>query len=292
MSDDPNPPLLVTALDDHPVAVANTAQPDSLRLQGMQFYKNLSGEFDVRVPGNFWLKGKDMDIELSGDLKAVLRDELVDLFGSLEVRRGYYKLYGKRLNFERGTITLTGGQDLDPSLDVAVIYQFRDIDRQLRSLRLSVTGKAGSPQFGFQLDNQEIEEKDAIAYLIFGRTLDQLDEGQRSSLGDSSAGLAGQLALGQVSAALQGALQSSLNLDVVEISTGDSWRSGSISIGKYITNNLFLSYQRSFALDKKTKLPDTDRIALEYQIFRSLFFQAVNQNENSGFDFILRRNWK
>ena len=83
-----------------------------------------------------------------------------------------------------------------------------------------------------------------------------------------------------------------LGMDVVEISSGESWKSGQVKIGKYITNDLFLSYQQTYAFDKKEKIIEPEKITLEYQILRALFLQATNQTTNSGFDLIFRKSWR
>ena len=104
--------------------------------------------------------------------------------------------------------------------------------------------------------------------------------------------VARDLTIGQLSNVVNDVLQSSLGLDVIEISGKGGWTQGSVSLGKYITNNLFLNYERTFSLDKKDKIIEPQKISLEYQIYRSLFLQAINQGTNSGFDFILKWTWK
>ncbi|NLO02653.1 MAG: hypothetical protein GX126_10100, partial [Bacteroidales bacterium] len=144
----------------------------------------------------------------------------------------------------------------------------------------------------FSLDGAPIQEKDAISYLLFNKSSNQLDSRESSSIQGSNLDLARDLALGQLSNVVKDALQSSLGLDVIEISGEEGWSQGSVSIGKYITNNLFLSYQRTFALDKKNKQIEPEKISLEYQLLKSLFLQATNQGSDSGFDFIFKWTWK
>jgi len=295
-SNDPNPPLLVQAVNDasatdttgkKQIAVKDTISA----FQSVDFYRHLRGTFTVRVPGNFWIKGKDMNFELKGDLRAVKEGKPVDLFGTLEVQRGFYKMYGKRFDFESGSLTFTGSDEINPMVDFTIAYSFRDVEKQLRKITLHITGRALEPNFEFRLDGQQITEQDALSYILFGRSSNQLTSAQNSSV-NSASGMAKNLALGQVSSVLKDALQSTLNLDVLEISGGENWSSSSVTVGKYITKNLYLGYQRTFALDKKTKIIAPKKITLEYQILRWLYLQATNQATNSGFDLIMKKSWK
>ena len=295
-SADPNPPLLVQAVNDASSLDTTGSKQITVKdtisaFQSVDFYRNLSGTFTVHIPGDFWIKGKDMNFELKGDLRAVKEGKPVDLFGTLTVQRGYYKMYGKRFDFESGSLTFTGSDEINPQVDFTIVYSFRDVEKKLRKLTLHITGRALQPEFSFRLDNSTIDEQDALAYILFGRSSNQLSSSQSSSV-NSASGVAKNLALGQVSSLLKDALQSTLNLDVLEISGGEDWSSSSVTVGKYITKNLFLSYQRTFALDKKTKIIEPQKITLEYQLLRWLYLQATNQTTNSGFDLIVKKSWK
>jgi hypothetical protein len=291
VSDDLEEPLLIEAREQaQKIQFHQTSVPDIEKQQMSDIMKNLSGEFDVEIPGNTWIKGKNMNFEINGLVKAVIQGRQIDLFGSMNVKRGYYKLYGKRLDFEEGEVTLTGGEDIDPQINFNIAYRFRDVENLLRKLNIKVTGKVSKPQLSFSLDGSPIEEKDAISYLLFNKSSNQLDSRESSSIGNLD--IARDLALGQLSNVVKDALQSSFGLDVIEISGEDGWTRGSVSIGRYITNNLFISYQRTFALDKKNKQIEPEKISLEYQLLKSLFLQATNQGSDSGFDFIYKWTWK
>jgi translocation and assembly module TamB len=289
-TDDPDPPLLIEALRDTLQVQADTDTTSGPSFPGNIFFKNLGGELVTDIPGNMWITGKDMNFELEGTLRAVKSFEVLSLFGDLNVKRGYYKLYGRTFDFEKGEIHFTGGSDFNPDVDFEIVYRFRDIEKELRELTLLVKGKVLQPSLAFQLDEEPLEEKDAISYLVFGKSVNELGDGERSKL--SGENIAMGAALTQLSGALRGVLQESAGIDVFEVSGGEDWRSGSVTIGKYITNNLFLSYDRSFDFNKQTRTADTEKIMLEYQFFRNLVLKATNQDVNSGFDLIFKKNWK
>ena len=294
-TDNPNPPLLVEAMNDTAKKEIDTSQDSISREQQMKqpnFYKNLRGTFGLVLPGNTWIRGEDMNFELQGDLKAIKQREQIDLFGTLNINRGYIEYYGKKFKFDRGELTFTGGQEINPRIDFRILYNFRDMERELHTIALEITGKSRTPEMTFFMDDQRMEEREALSYIIFGKSTNQLSEHERSSVEQSAKNLAGSLAMDQVSMLIKDALRNSVGLDVVEISSGGNWKSGRVKLGKYITDDLFLGYQQTFAFNKKEKTIEPEKITLEYQILRSLFLQATNQSSNSGFDLIFKKTWK
>lgn len=288
--DDPDPPLLIEALKDTIPVDAEEDTSKAAGFSGSSLYKNLKGEAVLTLPGNTWITGKDMNLELEGNLRAVKSARGISLFGDLSVRRGFYKIYGRSFNFSRGKINFTGASEFNPDLDFEIIYSFRDIEKQMRELKLTVKGRMLDPSLEFRLGDEILEEKDAISYIVFGKSINQLGEGEREKMSGEDVALGA--AFTQLSSALKGVLQESAGVDVFEVTGGENWKSGNVTIGKYITNKLFLSYERTFDFDKQTKTADTEKIMLEYQILRNLILKATNQSINSGFDLIFRKTWR
>ncbi|HEX2976563.1 MAG TPA: translocation/assembly module TamB domain-containing protein [Bacteroidales bacterium] len=289
-----DPPLLIAALHDTSTvnSVNDTAVVSATPVKAPMF-SDLSGEVVVDIPGNTWITGKDMNFELEGTMRVVLQNMLVNLFGDLNVRRGYYKIYGRTFNFEKGIITFTGGSEFNPDLDFEIVYRFRDIEKELRDLKLAISGKMLEPDLAFSLDNESIEEKDALSYIAFGKSINQLGEGERDKM--SGQDIAMGAAVSQLSSVLRNVLQESAGIDVFEFSGGEDWRSGSVTIGKYITNKLFLSYERNFDFNRENRstAPSSgEKVMLEYQFLRNLILKATNQSVNSGFDLIFRHSWR
>lgn len=200
-------------------------------------------------------------------------------------------MYGKRFEFISGKITLTGEDDINPVLDFDIAYPFRDLESKLKSLHLKVTGRLKEPQLNFEIDGKTIEEQDAISYLVFGRSINELTQGQESAMNLNASGAATNMAMNQMSAMLKDVIQSSLKMDVVEISGDNNWSMGSVKVGKYIGKNLYISYQYNFALDKKTKVIEPMVISIEYQFLKFLSLSATNQSANTGFDLIFKKEF-
>jgi autotransporter translocation and assembly factor TamB len=119
-----------------------------------------------------------------------------------------------------------------------------------------------------------------------------LTKQESSAVSNNTAAIARNIGYNQLSSVLKESLQTSLDLDVVEISGSDTWNAAKLKVGKYVTKNLYLSYEQGFAFDKDSKVLDTETINLEYQILRFLFLRASNQESQSGFDLIFKYSWK
>lgn len=287
--DDSEQPMLVMARNkDFKIDIQHEISKDTLKRPAPDMYKNLKGYFDIEFPRNTWVKGKNMNFELAGKIKAIKERGIIDLFGTLDVKRGYYKLYGRRLDFEEGEVTFTGGSAINPKLNFNIAYSFRDPENTLRKLNVLISDRLSKPSITFFIDDVSIEEKDAISYLLFNKGVNQLDTKENSSLLNKNI----DLAMRQISGLVQDVLQSKLGLDVMEISGNSGWTQSTVSTGKYLTNNIYLNYEYTFAIDKKDKVVQPQKITLEYQFYRSLFLQATNQNTNSGFDLGFKWTWK
>jgi translocation and assembly module TamB len=292
-SDNPNPPLLVKAISDT-VKEEETMQSGNIGCKDStnHTFGNLNLNLNISIPGNTWVQGKDMNFELQGSLRPIMREAQIDLFGTLHIKRGFFEFYGKKFDFNKGSLIFTGGSEINPKLDFNLTYEFRDPDRELHSLDLFIKGRSRQPQLAFALDGKAIQEKEALSYLLFGKEPGRLTTGEKMSLEENADNIARSLAIGKVTDIVTGSLKSSLGLDMIEVGGGKTWKSGNVEIGKYITKNLYVSYMQTFAFDKREKVIEPKRITLDYQLMRNLFIQATNQMPHSGFDLIFKKTWR
>jgi len=242
------------------------------------------------IPRNTWVNGRDFQLELRGQLRLRLQDGQPGLEGDLTIARGNYTLYGKRLVIQEGEITFTGQSSLQPVLNIVAAYKFRSDDHTRHTLVITITGGLGEPNITFVLDDVAIEQTDAVSYLLFNRGSGELSQGEQSLLSEQYG--SGGLAFGMLASRLQSSVSSTLRdrllLDVVELGGDTGWNQGSVVLGKYLTTDLYLSYEHEFNIGRKDQL-EADRLSLEYQINRWLFLQAVQGSESdTGLDLIYK----
>ena len=169
---------------------------------------------------------------------------------------------------------------------------FRSQDKAKHTLSLTATGELRKPLLSFTLDDQPVAENDAVSYLAFGRSFADLTHGERNNLVAAQLQLSGdafrQILTGQIAGEVTRSLQQTLDLDGIEFRGDQNWRQSTVVVGKYLTNDLFISYERQLNL-KRTGEVAPEQVTLEYEIIRSLFLQATRGDENStGFDLIFK----
>lgn len=285
-----NDPLLVQSLKDgerkkQDEALDTTQNVQELPQKPTVLMDQLTGTIRLDVPRNTWIHSPDMQMELYGNLDVVKNSRVFELFGSLGIHRGFYTLYGKKLVIQEGELTFTGGETLNPSVDLEADYTFRDKERLKRVLTLSVGGTAKDPQISFVLDDVPLPEADAMAYLLFGQPFDDLNYGNQEGVSNA---MPSRILTGLLSSQLSKTIGSTFNLDMIEIDAGDNWQNTTFMVGKYITNDLFVTYQRSFGqAENESITPET--ITLEYEISRRLSIRLIQgEVKESGVDVILK----
>ncbi|MCK9451776.1 MAG: translocation/assembly module TamB [Bacteroidales bacterium] len=250
------------------------------------YFDRLRGKAHITIPRNTWIKSEDMRIELSGDLELIKNDEFFEVFGTVDVVRGQYDLMGKTFIIDKGNITFQGGEDMMPQLDIVAAYNFRNAQREMQKLTANISGDAEEPKIEFTLDGDAINEGDAISYILFGRSLDELSLSQQDNV-QVKGNLASNAAASLISSQLTKFLGDKLNVDYIEVNSSGNFDNASIAAGKYLTNNLFISYEQRIGQSNEDDLTDYE-VKLEYEVFRFLFLQLNNSDRDSGFDVILK----
>lgn len=271
------------------------------RFTESQFYKNLRGQLSVEFLRNSWIRSRDTNIEIAGELSVVKETEDFVLQGNLSTSRGYYNLLGNRFQIEKGNIRFTGDPDMNASVDITAVYRFLDQtpDPRNREFQVLITGHLYEPQFQFLLDGAPANQEDLISILLFGRPASAshyatVTGGARETNEEDSNGL-GETARGilttQTLNLLGRKLGEELSLDVIQIESGKDLRESRVRIGKYLTPEVFVSLSQPFGSEGNQK------VELEYAIphqilFFNLLIQAVVEEQgDSGADLIWKIEW-
>ncbi len=279
--------------EDEPLLVLALQKEDStyedaeveVRSEELTLLKHLRGRMTIDIPRSTWLKGENMNIEIGGDFDIAKTGDYFELFGDVEIIRGNYILYGRKFTIDEGVITFMGGEETDPRLDISAEYVFRGSDREKHSLKLSVSEYLSEPTISFTLDDSSISESDAVSIMVFGKTMDELSyAGQNGIVGSVGSNMLADM----VTSSLNSTIGNRFKLDMIEVNATENWTSAAFVVGKYITNDLFVIYQRGFGETEDDEItPET--ITLEYELNKLLFFRLQGgASKSSGFDVILK----
>jgi translocation and assembly module TamB len=256
--------------------------PKSL-LDTLNIFKNLNGTLRIHTTRNTWLKQPNTAVELSYDLVILKKEEKPEITGKVEILRGYYNLLGRRFNLKDSYVYFEDGRELIPRLDIQVEYTFRTSDRQKKTLKIYVRGNTDQPIILFSLDDKEIEESVAFSYIIYGRSPEELSAGEQSDLNSTTNIMASYL-----SNQLGSTVGNMIGVDELEINSEDNWQSASVRVGKYLSPDLYVSYEQRFGEDREGDIIKK-LVTLEYEISRNILLQLVGGNDSyTGFDFIFK----
>lgn len=252
----------------------------------LSYLSNLTGSISVNFPQNTWIKNDDMFVEISGELEVKKNTEFFELFGNINIVRGQYTILGKTFKVDEGTITFQGGEEIIPRLNIQAVYAFRNPEQAEQELTVQVLGTAREPEINFMIDGSQISEGDALSYILFGVKMNELTIEQQNNV--SGAGqIAGSAAMSLLSSQLTDLLGNKLDVDYIELKGGGDFQNATVVVGKYITNDLFVSYEQRFGETDEKDISKYE-VKLEYELFKFLFLQLNNSSTESGFDVIIK----
>ncbi len=212
---------------------------------------------DLMIPGNFIISSSELDLlnnfkfEIMGDLRTIQEANAPDkeLTGHLEIISGKYGSWGQNFGIKTGTIDFTDPRVINPEIDIAAEKRTGDY---IVEINLSGT-----------LDElvQQVQVKD-----INGNYLTNLSDQEVLSLVslgtiDFNVANAGGHVIGtSVETAIERGAEALTGLDKVEISSSkggnlidvqsmrlnEGIKDASVSLGKYLTSDLYVEYTGMF----------------------------------------------
>ena len=215
---------------------------------------------DLTIPGNFIITSSELDLlnnfkfEIMGDLRTIQEADApkMELTGHLEIISGKYGSWGQNFGIKTGTIDFTDPRIINPEIDIAAEKRTGDY---IVEINLSGT-----------MDElvQQVQVKD-----INGNYLTNLSDQEILSLVslgtiDFNVANAGGHVIGtSVETAIERGAEALTGLDKVEISSSkggnlidvqsmklnEGIKDASVSLGKYLTSDLYVEYTGMFGSD-------------------------------------------
>jgi translocation and assembly module TamB len=239
------------------------------------------------VPGGFLgLAEVDLEADLGKGLKVNLEDGWLVAVGAMHlkkepkgpftyhgiitVNRGLVLLLGKRFEINNGKLDFAGRDEPNPIVDAAISLRAGKVLAQI-----SVTGDAMNPHV--QMSSEPpMSQADILSTIVFGRTSQNLDQGQSDQLNAQALALLGQQGareIGQI-------LSPQLAPDVVTVYQEAQYGS-SLEAGKYLSPDLYLRYRHNLSSE------GGQNVGLEYRIYDWLSLESqVGDARDSGVDMV------
>jgi translocation and assembly module TamB len=209
----------------------------------------------VTLGDNALVKAEGVDAQLEGSVELDIKGmHNVTGKGEIHVVKGKYSAYGVSLDIQRGRVIFTGRQVSQPNLDVLALKTVEEV-----KAGVVVSGTLQHPAVKLYSD-PGMSDTDILAYIVLGHPLGSSPE--QASLVARAAGF---LLSASDSVVFQNQLKRRLGLDTLDIETqptttgvpstlGTIGPSAStsggvarslVTVGKYLTPDLYISYGRS-----------------------------------------------
>jgi translocation and assembly module TamB len=207
-----------------------------------------SGGIDARLAGN-------VDLKILG-----LKPEDATARGEIRLTQGTYSGYGLGLRIDRGRFIYSGGPVDNPALDILALRRADDLEKMYNiKVGVAIFGNLKKPNVKLY-SQPAMKDEQILSYLLLGKPYDP-KEGNLSLLVLGAGGL-----LTGDSISVLDQLKSQLGIDTVDIQSGGGDLSRSmVTVGKYLTPQLYLSYGYS-ALTAEQLLKIRYRISKSWEV--------------------------
>lgn len=264
-------PLLDLVLESLPESAVDisrdvviTNYPETRPELGRSFTTGQTAVFDLPLVMDLQLslgdevrfEGFGLETKLAGNLSIEQFANGRNLtYGDLQITEGVFKLYGQTLTLQQGELLFLGNYN-NPALDVRAV---REVEDMLVGVHISGTVRNMRSEL---FSSPVLPESDVISVLVTGRPVSEL----RSGEGPDVMGAITTLGLRQGNALSQ-QVGTRLGLDSVAITNSGDVDSSVLTLGKYLSPDLFVRYGIGL-FDRLSK------VGVDYSINDRLTLQA------------------
>lgn len=188
-------------------------------------------DLTINAPQQIFVQGRGIDAELGGNLKLTGSTAAPSALGEFKLRRGRLSILARRLDFTSGTIGFYGS--LIPTLNFVA-----ESKTSTATVTVNVTGQADNPKFTFS-SVPALPQDEALAQLIFGRSMSNLSPLQIAQLAQAAAQLAG---VGGSTSLLEN-IQRQIGVDDLDLKTTDDGGTA-VSAGKYLNDRTYITIEK------------------------------------------------
>lgn len=213
-------------------------------------------------------KTEGIDVRLRGDLRLQIQDPYkIAATGEIGVAQGQYHFYGHRLEIIRGRFIFDGSSVDNPNVDALAVRKIGEVQAGV-----AVTGSLQKPIIKLY-SQPSMADTDILAYIVLGQPL-----GKGTEAVPSLMQAAGALLSAGESVMLQGKLRKMFGLDTLDITTppgGGEVSRSMVTVGKYLTPKLYISFGRSL-------FTDATLVTLRYTLSKRLEVEATTGTESGA----------
>ncbi len=251
--------------------------PTDVAWMSSPLFRNLNCAVRVSASRNVWIRDRELNVEISGDVDLVKDSGGIRVYGSLDSRQGRYEFQNTGFAIDRGEINFRGSSDINPDLYIIATRRIRLVSNENAVISVVVGGTLMEPNISLESDTTPpLDESDILSYLLIGRPADDVSGlmGGEGGVGSRLEGQAAVLVLGVAANQLKRSIGRRLNLDVVEIDLGMGNSATRVRAGKYFGSRFFVSYAQDVSEARGRE------VVVEYELLPQVTLEAQQREGN------------
>ncbi len=192
------------------------------------------------------MRGRGLDAEVGGQFTVTGDPAKPAVLGNLSLRRGDFSLFGHRLSFTRGNVSLVDATTIDPLLDFAATTTVNGTN-----IEIDITGTSRAPKIAI-ISIPDMPQDEAMALLLFGKPASSLSPFELLSAAQAVAELTGSTPVG---GGFMGKLRSGLGLDQLSIDSSSNkanptaGTTTSVAGGRYVSPGVYVGAKQGASGD-------------------------------------------
>ena len=189
---------------------------------------------DVSMPRRVFLRGRGLESEWAGELRITGTTEAPTIKGELRPVRGRFDLAGKIFKLGDGRVTFSGGNKVDPVLDIPADYTASDITATVR-----ITGTASKPKIALT-STPSLPQDEILSRVLFNKGVGRLTAAEAAQLGAAVASLTG---LDGGGLGVLDRVRQAIGVDALRVGKDDNGKA-SVGVGKYVTDDVYVGVDK------------------------------------------------
>jgi len=206
-------------------------------------------DLTVTTTNRIFVRGMGVDAQLGGSIRVRGTSETPLITGGFQLRRGTIDVIGQRIEFTRGIVTFTGGDKIDPDLDLVAETTTSSV-----TAIVTVSGTASNPTISFS-SSPDLPSDEVLSHLLFDKATGSLSTGEAIQLAQAAAQFAG---IGGSGPGMVDNIRRKLGLDVLQFTTAGDDGDPAIGVGRYINDNIYLGVKQGVNASSSRVTVDID----------------------------------
>ncbi len=224
----------------------------------------------VRAPRRIIIRSRGLDVEMSADtnIQGTLAEPL--FYGEAKVLRGGYKLAGKTLDFETGTIKFNGELE-NAKIDFKAITETQNLDASI-----TIKGTVEAPEIELTSEPERPQDE-ILSALLFGQSATELSTVEAAQLAGALAQFSGRGG----GFDLLGGLRDALGIGQLSVNFNSDGNAQLVG-GRYLAKNVYMQIFSGVG-------PDQTGAMIDWEIRKNIALRSRIRADN---DQALSLKWK